>query len=54
MTLAGGLVGMKQQYELEENWTKKYTQRVRLELEKEIEREQIVEKLLENEKKKVE
>ncbi|KAF0977768.1 hypothetical protein FDP41_003090 [Naegleria fowleri] len=48
--VVGGLFGMKHQYELEEEWAKKFSHRVRLELEKEIEEEGIVEKMLEMEK----
>ena len=51
-TIAGGLWGMKHQYELEEEWTAKFQRRVRLELEKEVEQEQIVEKIMEKEKQK--
>ena len=49
-TGVGGLLGMKHQYELEEQWSKQFSQRVRLELEKEIEKEQIVEKIMEAER----
>ncbi|KAG2388805.1 hypothetical protein C9374_000244 [Naegleria lovaniensis] len=49
--VVGGLIGMKHQYEMEEKWAKKFSARVRLELEKEIEEEGLIEKMLEMEKK---